>query len=329
MQLQSSWARGRAAAILIVSAMTCDGSMAQSTAPAEKTVEVNIAARIALLEGDVTIFDASKKKRAVRVSDHLSEGESIVTGKDGELHLEMEDGGFLSVRPNTKMRIVKYQAKGEDSDSAIFGLLQGSFRSVTGWLGKYNRANYTVRTPTATVGVRGTDHEPYVIPAGSTEGDPGTYDRVHAGGTYIKNAAGRTDIGVNQSGFVSHGKTDRPRVLKEHPKFFRAARNDHVFKAKHAEVQSRIEKRREERRSAIRDKLQQRKAGAGGRAGTAAQQRQDARDAGRNAREAQRTERKEQRAEKVQDAKAAREAKDAHEKQRVHRDREPRERRRD
>ena len=300
-------------------ALACAAADAQtpSTTPGDKTVEVNIAARIALLEGEATVYDASRKKRAVKVGDHVSEGDSIVTGKDGELHLEMEDGGFLSVRPNTKMRIVKYQAKGEESDSAIFGLLQGSFRSVSGWLGKYNRNSYTVRTPTATVGIRGTDHEPYVIPAGSTEGEPGTYDRVHEGGTYIKNAAGRTEIGANQSGFVSHGKADKPRVLKEHPKFFRAARNDHVFKTKHAEVQSLIEKRREERRAAIRERLQQRKAGGPSRSGPPANV-QERRDAAKQAREDRRTERK---ADSAERAEQRRDAKEGHDRPRPHRDR--------
>jgi hypothetical protein len=302
----------------LVCALASAVTVAQTTAPApaEKTVEVNIAARIGLMEGDVTLYDAAKKKRAVKVGDHVSEGDNIVTGKDGELHLEMEDGGFISVRPNTKMRIVKYQAKGEESDSAIFGLLQGSFRSVSGWLGKYNRNNYMVKTPTASIGIRGTDHEPYVIPAGSTEGDPGTYDRVHEGGTVIKNAAGRTEVGASQSGFVSHSKTDKPRVLKEHPKFFRAAKNDHVFKTKHAEVQARIEKRREDRRTAIREKIEQRKAGAANQKVAQQKAMQDKREAAKQEREKKRAERL---AEKEEKAEQKREAKEAHEK-RPHRE---------
>ena len=297
-------------------AFLCASAIAQTAAAVEKTAEVNIAARIALLEGELTIYDAAKKKRAAKVGDHVSEGDNIVTGKDGELHLEMEDGGFISVRPNTKMRIVKYQAKGEESDSAIFGLLQGSFRSVSGWLGKFNRNNYMVRTPTASIGIRGTDHEPHVIPAGSTEGDPGTYDRVHEGGTFIKNAAGRTEVAANQSGFVSHGKADKPRVLKEHPRFFRAAKNDHVFKAKHAEVQARIEKRREERRSAIREKVEQRKTGTANQKAAQVKAAQEKREAAKQDREKKRAERQGNNEEK---AEQKREAKDAHEK-RPHRE---------
>lgn len=226
----------------------------------EKTAEVNRAAKIVLIEGEVSVSSANRQRRTVAVGDYLVEGDNIVTGKDGELHLDMEDGGYMSVRPNTRMRIVKYQAKGESTDTGVFGLLEGSFRSITGWIGKHNGRNYTVRTPTATVGIRGTDHEPYVIVQGSKEGEPGTYDKVNEGGSYIQTAGGRADIAVNQSGFVSHEKAAKPRLLKDIPAHFRAGRHERLFAGKHADVQSRIEKRREERRGEIREKLQKGKA---------------------------------------------------------------------
>ena len=118
---------------------------AAPAAAAEKTIEVNRAAKVVLVEGDVAAYSPTKQKRALAVGGYVSEGDSIVTGKDGELHLDMEDGGYMSVRPNTKMRFVKYQAKGEDTDTAVFGLLEGSLRSVTGWIG--SRISNFVPTP--------------------------------------------------------------------------------------------------------------------------------------------------------------------------------------
>lgn len=230
--------------------------------PVEKTIEINRAAKVVLVEGDVAAYSTTKQKRKLAVGDTISEGDSIVTGKDGELHLDMEDGGYMSVRPNTKMRIAKYQAKGEDNDTAVFRLIEGSLRSVTGWIGKFNRSQYLVRTPNATVGIRGTDHEPFVIPAGSTLGEPGTYDKVNEGGSFIQTPAGRADVAPNQSGFVPHDKGAKPRVLKEIPKHFRPGRFEQRFQGKHAEVLARIEKRRADRRSEIKQKMQGAKTGA-------------------------------------------------------------------
>ncbi len=267
----------------------------------DKSVEINRAAKIVLLEGDVRISDGNRKRRSVALGDFLNEGDFIVTGADGELHLDMEDGGYLAVRPNTKMRIAKYQAKGEDSDTGVFGLLQGSFRSVSGWIGKYNRDNYMVRTANATIGIRGTDHEPLVVPAGATDQEPGTYDKVNEGGSYIKTAAGRADVSPNQAGFVPHDAKTKPRVLAAVPKIFRPTRNEHLLTGKHAAVQQAIEKRREARRSEIRQKL------AKGKPGQHLQTPKEKREAAAKAREEAKAEREAARKAKAEEARKKRE----------------------
>lgn len=231
-------------------------AFAQSAAPVKDTqVAIRQAARISLTEGDVALYDAKRTRRAAKVGETVNEGDSIVTGADGELHLDMEDGGYVSVRPNTKMRITKYQADGEDTDSAIFGVLQGGFRSVTGWIGKLGKDRYQVKTPTATVGIRGTDHETLVLPQGSKDGEPGLYDRVYEGGTYITTEAGRVDVSPNRAGFAGLDRKIKPRVLQDVPKFFRPGRFESRFTGKHAAVQAIVEKRRAERRENVKRRL--------------------------------------------------------------------------
>ncbi len=286
----------RIAALLAASmfvSLACAQAPAAGDAPdTTKPLEVNSAATVALVEGDVTIFNAAKQKRSVKVGDNLVEGDAIVTGKDGELHLNMEDGGYMAIRPNTRMRIVKYQANGDDSDSGVFSLLQGSFRSVTGWIGKLNRDKYLVRTPHATIGIRGTDHEPLVIPPGSSEGDPGTYDKVNIGGSYIQTDEGRAEIEPNRAGFVPHGAKGRPRLLQNVPRWFRATRNEHLLKGKHEQVQKLIEHRRELRRKEIIRRLEARKAQAQRNHHPAAEKKLHEREAMMKAREEAREKRK-------------------------------------
>lgn len=225
-------------------------------APKETEVAVRTAARVVLVEGDVALYDAKKVKRVPKVGDVVNEGDSIVTGADAELHLDMEDGGYISVRPNTKMRITKYVADGESTDSAIFGLLQGGFRSVTGWIGKLGKNNYQVKTQIATVGIRGTDHETYVLPKGSSEGEAGLYDRVYEGGTIIRTDGGQVEVTPNRAGFAGLDRKAKPRELKEIPRFFRPGRFESRFTGKHAAVQSILEKRRADRREVVKRKLE-------------------------------------------------------------------------
>jgi hypothetical protein len=239
--------------------LTCFGAAAQGpqASQPQPVTTPNLAGKVELVEGDVTVHDRSKKPRKVAVGDTILEGEGIVTGKDGELHLNMEDGGFIAVRPNTKMRIVAYQAQGDEGDKGVFSLLQGTFRSVTGWIGKFNPRSYQVRTPTATIGVRGTDHEPLVIPQGSKEGEPGSYDKVNAGGSFIQTQHGTVDVKPNQAAFAPlHGRPV-PRVLPQVPQFFRATRHEAVIAARHDTIHRAIDQRRDDRRKVFQEKKSQ------------------------------------------------------------------------
>jgi len=216
------------------------------------------AGKIELIEGDVRFVDKDGRARRPKSGDVLYEGESVVTGADGETQLSMEDGGYLGIRPNTNMRIVSYKAEGGSEDKSVIGLLQGSFRSVTGWIAKLGGSHYVVRTPTATIGVRGTEHEPLVIPEGSKEGEPGTYDRVHIGESVIQSPQGAVSVRSNQAGFVPGRGAVRPRVLDRIPAFFRPTRNEGRFAGLHARIQTQLGKRREERRRFIEQRRRQR-----------------------------------------------------------------------
>lgn len=207
------------------------------------------AGKVDLVEGDVRVLEAvTNKERAVKLGDVINEGDTLMTGSKGEVHLSMEDGGQLALRPDTRMQIFKYKAEGGKSDTSIFKLLQGAMRSVTGWIGKYNSRNYEIRTPTATIGVRGTDHETRVIPEGSSEDQPGTYDKVNIGATQMRTPFGTTQIKPNQSGFVpASGQKLRPRLLARVPAFYRPMQNDKRFEGLHDKIQQRMSEMRGQR----------------------------------------------------------------------------------
>src|SRR5437667_7943438 len=107
-----------------------------------------LAGKVELVEGDVRFFDRAMIVRRPVTEDSIFEGESIATGANGEVDLRMEDGGFIAVRPGTRMRIAKFRAQGDESDAVNIGLLEGSFRSITGWNARFGRNQYQARTPT-------------------------------------------------------------------------------------------------------------------------------------------------------------------------------------
>ena len=219
-----------------------------------KAATINVAGVVDFIEGDVRVFDANRTRREIKVRDLVNEGDSVVTGGDGELHLNMQDGGYLAVRPNSTIKIVKYQANGEAGDTSIIGLLKGSLRSVTGFIGKFNARDYKVRTPTATIGVRGTDHETYVVPPNSATGEAGTYEKVNVGGTFIQTPQGRADVAPNQSGFAPHGGKAAPRLLAAVPGFFKATRNERLVEKHRDLMQPKLQQLREQRKQQFLDR---------------------------------------------------------------------------
>lgn len=209
------------------------------------------AGKVELVSGQVSVMDPAQAERPVKVGDSVREGESIVTGADGEIHLEMADGGTIAVRPNTRLRIAEYRARGDDQDKGVFSLLAGGFRSITGWIGKFNPRSYQVRTPTATIGIRGTDHEPMVIAEGSSEGEAGTYDKVYAGATYIESEGTVVEVPEQRAAFAplaGPGPRPLPRLLERVPLFFRPGLNEHLLERRHEAIQHLLERRRLERR---------------------------------------------------------------------------------
>ncbi|MDQ5945248.1 MAG: hypothetical protein QG619_668 [Pseudomonadota bacterium] len=225
-------------------------------APLLASAQQTPAGRVEEVQGDARIYDPASNMRPAKIGEIVNEGDSIVTGADGEVHLAMEDEGQIALRPNTRMRIAKYKAEGGSSDTSIIALVQGALRSVTGWIGKYNPKGYAIRTPTATIGVRGTDHETMVIAKGGSDGEAGTYDKVNHGATLLSTQHGQTEVRPNQAGFVSLSGKSKPRVLSSVPTFFRPAGLDNRFQNLHEKVRQQVDTKRSQRIETIKERRQ-------------------------------------------------------------------------
>jgi FecR protein len=163
------------------------------------------------------------QSRQLSIGDPVCVGETIVTSQMGKLQLKMIDDGLVAIRPGTQLKIEKYAYTGTADDNSMFALLKGTSRFVTGKIGKRNPQKDLIRTQTATIGVRGTDHEATVIlPEDGSVFTAGTYDKVNTGMTFIRTDIGEIDIHPNQVGLAADiGKM--PILLKDIPDFYTTA----------------------------------------------------------------------------------------------------------
>lgn len=128
---------------------------AQQQAHAQNATTDPIQAGVAgRMNPNVTASRAGFEPRRINIGDAVFMNERVATGPDGRVQLMLLDRTSLTVGPNAELLIDRFiydpdRGTGELAISA----LQGVFRLVGGELTKNNAA--TVRTPVATIGIRG------------------------------------------------------------------------------------------------------------------------------------------------------------------------------
>jgi hypothetical protein len=227
---------------------------AQAQVPASGAVPTpRLAGTVEFASGNSMITPQVGDSLLVAEGTQVHEGDTIVTFKAGEAQLRMLDGAYLMVREDSRIKIEAYVADGGDDDRSILDLLQGTVRSITGWIGKFNRAAYEIHTPIlVTIGVRGTDHEVSYIPPGDPRGEPGVYDKVNEGLAFIKSGSDVVEVPPNRAVFSAWSRKGRPRLLASIPAFFRAARHEREFVRRARQSVKTIAKQRRARIEAIR-----------------------------------------------------------------------------
>jgi hypothetical protein len=185
--------------------------------------------RVQFVHGDVQITNADGARRAMLQREAVYEGDTLISSKSGYAQLRMIDDAVIALRPDTVLRVDTYSYHPDQHDGSergFFFLLKGGFRAITGAIGHNNKQNYLVTTPVATVGIRGTDHEPMYIPPpvpGEVAiGEPGVYDLVNAGSAYIQTPHGTTVINPNEVGYAPDINAT-PTILPRLPDFYKTS----------------------------------------------------------------------------------------------------------
>ena len=127
-----------------------------------------VAGHVQFVSGNVQVISSVGLSRTAQKGDAINEGDTLSSAQQSSAQIKMQDGGFIAVRPNTKLKIEQFKFSGKPdggSDRSFFSLIKGGFRSITGLIGQVNKQNYRVTTPAATIGIRGTDYEAIYVEA--------------------------------------------------------------------------------------------------------------------------------------------------------------------
>src|SRR5947208_6895146 len=180
------------------------------------------AGRFLLAVGDVAIARGQAEIRAATGAP-VQSGDTIRVGPASNAQIRMTDESIVGLRPGTVFRIDAYEYSGQAEPRSIFSLLKGGFRTVTGAIGRlHSRERYAVRTPTATIGIRGTHYTVVHCDndCGADRGSiaNGTYGGVTDGRIEVVNQTGEHEFGANAFFYVATASS-APQNLIAPPNF--------------------------------------------------------------------------------------------------------------
>ncbi len=169
------------------------------------------AGRVEFAIGNVESVSADGIRHPLGKGAEINAGESISTANGARAQIRFSDGGFISLQPGTLFRVdeYNYQDKTDGKEKGFFSLLKGGFRAVTGFIGHLHKNAYRVRTPEATLGIRGTGYNMALR-------DDGLFVNVGEGAISLDNNAGYLVVTAGGAAFVANFNT-APKLTTQLP----------------------------------------------------------------------------------------------------------------
>jgi len=143
---------------------------------------VHAAAEVQSLRGNV-----QAGTRQVYLNDRITTGASITTGPGAQAVLRFDDGQVVVLNENTTFRIIDFRFRQDEprNDRAIFDLLRGALRMISGAVASRNQQSFQLRIPQATIGIRGTDFMVAIVNPAFISVGTGAVGATNSGGTAV------------------------------------------------------------------------------------------------------------------------------------------------
>lgn len=154
------------------------------------------AGSVVFVLGKVEVVSPAGTNLDLKKGMKVNSGDKIIAHKRGQVMIKMTDNSKITIRPNSTLIVqgYKYNKKPKD-DKAHYEILAGTFRSITGAIGKTNKKAFKLKMPVGTMGIRGTDFV-------ARYGKEGFYVDVNNGGVSIRNGNGSIDVNPGDFGHI-------------------------------------------------------------------------------------------------------------------------------
>ncbi|MDX2308898.1 MAG: FecR domain-containing protein [Hyphomicrobium sp.] len=155
-------------------------TLAAGSVPAGADEPQPIGATLSVI--NVVTAEYNRDTRTLATGDNVRQNELIDVSQDASTELKLNDDTKLALGPGAKLMLDKFVYDPDQATGSIgVDLVQGAFRFMTGVAQK---PSYVVRTPRASITVRGTIFDVYVEP------NETTWLLLHEGGVRVCNDRG-------------------------------------------------------------------------------------------------------------------------------------------
>jgi hypothetical protein len=170
------------------------------------------AGKVVFAVGDVAALRGSVRV-PLAAGATIDAGDTIVTAAQSHAQLRFTDDALVALKPESELRIERYYFNGREdgTEIAVFRLVKGGFRTLTGQIGKLSGDRYQLLTTQATIGIRGTHYQVQLCAPGQCrEGEAavraGMYGGVYEGRIAVANVFGSDEFGADEFFFVPDGE---------------------------------------------------------------------------------------------------------------------------
>ena len=160
----------------------------------------------------------------LRAGVEVHVGDTLRLGRDSNAQVRLNDESIISLRSETEFRIEEFRYRNDPaSDNALFRLLRGGLRTVTGLIGRVNHDAYRLETPVGYVGIHGPHYTLLQCASQCLNKDgsvapSGAYGGVSDGRIGVVNQSGEKVFGRDEYFYVA-SITTPPQTLIAPPSF--------------------------------------------------------------------------------------------------------------
>ncbi|MBT8330550.1 MAG: FecR family protein, partial [Desulfofustis sp.] len=132
-------------------------------------MESQVIGKVVAVTGEV-VLEHNGDSIPMEVGSPVYEGGVLKTGDDSHIEVRFTDDTMLSQGANSEVSIDDYVFDQPDSASSILlNLTEGTLRNLTGKIADENPESFEVKSPLATLGIRGTDFRVFHQPDSGTK----------------------------------------------------------------------------------------------------------------------------------------------------------------